>query len=59
MNDLGFLLFALIASVVGIVIVLVRNRRPSSTEASIDEFRRGLQALAPDEKRRSDAAREE
>jgi hypothetical protein len=44
----AFLLFAILASAIGIVIVLVRNRRPSSMEHSIAEFERGLRALAPD-----------
>ena len=43
-----FLLFAVVASTVGISIVLLRNRRPNSMEHSIDEFERGLRALAPD-----------
>jgi len=44
----GFLLFALIASAVGIAIVLFRNRRPTSMDHSIAEFERGLRALAPE-----------
>ncbi|HEX5095902.1 MAG TPA: hypothetical protein VFX21_07815 [Acidimicrobiia bacterium] len=47
-----FLLFAVVASVIGIVIVLMRNRRPSSMQHSIDEFERGLRALAPDARNR-------
>jgi len=42
------LLFAVIVSAVGIAIVLVRNRRPTSMEHSIAEFERGRRALAPD-----------
>jgi hypothetical protein len=45
----AFLLFAVIVSAVGISIVLVRNRRPTSMEHSIAEFERGRRALAPDE----------
>jgi hypothetical protein len=44
----AFLLFAVIVSAVGIAIVLVRNRRPTSMEHSIAEFERGRRALAPD-----------
>jgi hypothetical protein len=44
----AFLLFAVIASAVGISIVLWRNRRPTSMEHSIAEFERGRRALAPD-----------
>jgi hypothetical protein len=43
-----FLVFAVVASAVGIVVVLVRNRRPTSMDHSIDEFERGLRALAPE-----------
>jgi len=42
------LLFAVIASAVGISIVLWRNRRPTSMDHSIAEFERGRRALAPD-----------
>jgi hypothetical protein len=44
----AFLLFAVIASAVGIAAVLLRNRRPTSMEHSITEFERGLRALAPE-----------
>jgi hypothetical protein len=44
----AFLLFALIVSAVGITIILVRNRRPTSMEHSIAEFERGRRALSPD-----------
>jgi hypothetical protein len=44
----AFLLFAVAVSVVGITIVLVRNRRPTSMEHSIAEFERGRRALAPE-----------
>jgi hypothetical protein len=45
---MGFLLIAVVGSVVGIAIVLLRNRRPNSMEHSIDEFERNLRALAPE-----------
>ncbi len=45
---MGFLLIAVIGSIVGISIVLLRNRRPNSMEHSIDEFERNLRALAPE-----------
>ena len=45
---MGFLLLALFVSAVGITIVLVRNRRPTSMEHSIAEFEKGRQALAPE-----------
>jgi rod shape-determining protein MreB and related proteins len=45
---MAFLLFAVIASAIGITTVLIRNRRPNSMEHSIEEFERGLRALAPE-----------
>jgi hypothetical protein len=44
----AFLLFAIFASAVGVAVILLRNRRPSSMEHSIEEFERGLRALAPE-----------
>jgi hypothetical protein len=45
---MGFLLFAVVASVIGISVVLLRNRRPTSMDHSISEFEKGLRALAPE-----------
>ena len=45
---MAFLLFAVLASAVGITTILLRNRRPNSMEHSIEEFERGLRALAPE-----------
>jgi hypothetical protein len=42
-----FLIFVLVASAVGIFIVVFRNRPRTGMDASIDEFRRGLRAIAP------------
>ena len=42
-----FLIFVLVASAIGITIVIVRNRPRTGMDASIDEFRRGLRAVAP------------
>lgn len=42
-----FLIFVLVASAVGISIVVIRNRPRTGMDASIDEFRRGLRAIAP------------
>jgi hypothetical protein len=44
---MGFLLFVLIASIVGIAIVLFVHRPRTSTELSIRELGQGLEALAP------------
>ncbi|HWS45975.1 MAG TPA: hypothetical protein VN636_08955 [Acidimicrobiia bacterium] len=45
---MGFLLIAVVGSAVGIAVVLMRNRRPTSMDHSIAEFERGLRALDPD-----------
>lgn len=47
-----FLLIVLVVSIGGIAAVMVRNRRPTGTRASIEEFERSLQAIAPPEPRR-------
>ena len=52
-THVAFLLFAVLASALGIAVVLLRNRRPTSMEHSIDEFERGLRALAPETSRRA------
>jgi hypothetical protein len=44
----GFLLIAVVGSILGIAVVLFRNRRPNSMEHSIDEFERNRRALAPE-----------
>ncbi len=45
---MAFLLFAVVGSAIGIAIVLMRNRRPTSMEHSIAEFEKGRRALAPE-----------
>lgn len=44
---MAFLVFAVLASVVGIGAVLMHNRRPTTMQSSIGDFERGLRALAP------------
>ncbi len=48
MSNLAYPLVALVASVVGSLIVWYRSRKPKSFESGIAEFHRGMQALAPD-----------
>jgi hypothetical protein len=43
-----FLVFFLVVSVIGVSVILVRNRKPVSMEHSIEEFGRSLRALAPE-----------
>jgi hypothetical protein len=48
MDNLAYLLIAIGLSVVGSLVLWYRHSRPKSLEAGIDEFDRGLMALAPD-----------
>jgi hypothetical protein len=43
----AFLLIAVVISAVGLTVLYLRNRPPTSADASIDNFRREMQALAP------------
>ncbi|MGH9243918.1 MAG: hypothetical protein ACRD29_06310 [Acidimicrobiales bacterium] len=51
MTALWFLLAALVISAIGSVILVLRYRKPSTEDWSIEEFRREMQALAPDHQR--------
>ena len=58
---MAFLLLVVVMSAIGITIILMRNRRPTSMEHSIAEFEKGRRALSPDpqlpptpDRRRSD-----
>jgi hypothetical protein len=42
-----FLIFVVVASAAGICFVVLRNRPRTGMDASIDEFQRGLRAIAP------------
>jgi hypothetical protein len=46
--NLLYLLAAVAISAVGGVVLWLRNRKPQSTESGIDNFQKGLRALAPD-----------
>jgi hypothetical protein len=48
MSNLAFLLVALVLSVVGVGVLWVRNRAPSSPNSSIEEFHDKMRALAPE-----------
>jgi hypothetical protein len=43
-----FLLIAVVVATVGIAVVLWRNRGPRGVHGHVTDFRRGVQALAPD-----------
>jgi len=47
-SALLYLGVAFALSVLGILLLWYRNRKPRSLESGIDEFRQGLQALKPD-----------
>ena len=61
MENLVYLLAAVVVSVVGGLVVFLRNRKPTSMEAGIDAFHRELKALAPERRgeARSGDARQE
>jgi hypothetical protein len=46
-GSVAFLLVAVVISAVGLTVLYLRNRPPTSADASIDNFRREMQALAP------------
>ena len=50
MSNLLYLGFAVLLSVIGVVWIYVRNRKPTSLNAGIEEFQRELKALAPDKR---------
>jgi hypothetical protein len=48
-SNLAFLLIAVVISVVGVSVLVLRSRPPSSPHSSIDQFHEKMRALAPDE----------
>lgn len=50
MSPLAFLLLAVVIAVVGTVALWLRQRQPTSIEASIEEFHREMRALAPEDR---------
>ncbi len=55
-NAVGFLLFAVLVSVIGGTVIALRHRRPTSFTTSIDDFSERMSALAPDREHPSGAA---
>ena len=49
MSNLVFLLLAVIISVVGVTVLVLRSRPSSSPNSSIDQFHDKMRALAPDD----------
>ena len=50
MSNLLYLGLAIVFSIIGATIIYVRNRKPTSLNAGIEEFQRELRALAPDKR---------
>ena len=50
MSNLLYLGFAVLISVIGVIWVYLRNRKPTSLNAGIEEFQRELKALAPEKR---------
>jgi hypothetical protein len=51
-SALLFLAAAVVVSVIGSLIVLIRNRSPRSMDQGIDDFAERMRALEPDERER-------
>ncbi len=47
MSNLLYLLLAGVLSAAGVLVIWLRNRRPTSLESGIEEFQRELRALDP------------
>ena len=45
---MGFLLVALLLSILGSLVLWLRHRQPTSLDHGVDEFRREMNALRPD-----------
>jgi hypothetical protein len=50
LSNLAYLIGAAVLAIVGVFIVWLRYRQPTSVHANVKSFHRGLQALAPDPK---------
>jgi hypothetical protein len=50
MSNLLYLGLAIVFSIIGATIIYLRNRKPTSLNAGIEEFQRELRALAPDKR---------
>ncbi len=59
MNPLLFLGGALVLMVVGVLILWLRTRKPTSFGSSISDFQREMQALSPESRSRRDHERRE
>ena len=48
MSNLVYLGIAVVLSIIGCLVLYLRNRKPTSLNAGIEEFQRELRALAPE-----------
>ncbi len=48
MTNLLYLGIAVVVSIIGCLVLYLRNRKPTSLSAGIEEFQRELRALAPE-----------
>lgn len=48
MSAVAYLLIAVTISLVGSLVLWLRSRKPTSMNAGIEEFSKGMRALAPD-----------
>ena len=53
MSNLLYLGIAVVISVLGGLVIYLRNRKPTSLNHGIEEFQRELRALAPEKRRNS------
>lgn len=47
MSAIAFLLIAVVVAVAGSLVVVLRNQQSKSPDSAMDEFRREMRALAP------------
>ncbi len=52
-----FLILAVVLIAIGVLVVVVRNRRPTGIDAGIADFEARRQALAPDEREQESRSR--
>lgn len=45
---MSFLLLVLVVSAIGVGVVMLRHRQPTTMQSSISEFEKGLAAIAPE-----------
>lgn len=54
MTNVAFLAFAVVVSIVGSLIIVLRHRKPSTLTTSIDDFAQRMKALSPEQHDESD-----